>query len=241
MIVVCKRPTKRLVKGVRYETGSIWNSGKNQRWQEGRVEILDIGIFSVDNFTDDNGNPLPKIDNILPRRPFETLKFEDVKKGDILVCTSDSYKNLASGCMYEIEELNSKTEQRQGWNGKTYPRTEQTIKFVGIPRKLKFSGWRFRKLTPQESREISLNSVLHGEEPNITKTKDIRKIDLLANKDLTLMQQLSKSILDPNRHHLSIIDWACQKSGTQLSILPTDFEPYMNLTLKEILEKIEKK
>jgi len=241
MIVICKRPTKRLVKGVRYETGSLYNSGNNQRWQEGTVEILGIGRFVVDNFTTTDGNPLPKTNIVVQPTHLEQLTFEQLTKDDILVCTSDSYKTLGKGCMYQIEELKSVSSQKVGWNKQTYTHVEKSIKFVGIPRTLKFSPWRFRKLTAQEAREISLNSVLHGEEPVIVKSKDIRKIELVANKELELMSMLSKSIIDPNRHHLSIIDWACQKSGTNLGITTDDYATILNMSLKDILEKIETK
>lgn len=241
MIVVCKRPTKRLVKGLQYEVVNLWNSGNNQRWQEGKVQILGIGMFVVDNFTDTSGNPLPKTDIITPLQPLQILKFEDLKKDDILVCISDGYKTLGKGCMYQIELLNQTSSQRIGWNKQPYTHVEQKIKFVGIPRTIKFNSWRFRKLTPQEAREISLNSVLHGEEPVIVKSKDIRKIEMAANKELELMTALSKSIIDPNRHHLSILDWACQKSGTNLGISTEDYSSMMNMSLKDILEKIETK
>ena len=241
MIVICKRPTKKLVKGVRYETGSLHNSGTNQRWQEGTVEILGIGRFVVDNFTTTDGNPLPKTNIVVQPTHLEQLTFEQLTKGDILICTSDGYKTLGKGCMYQIEELKVKSEQKMGWNKQPYTHVEKSIKFVGIPRTLKFSSWRFRKLTAQEAREISLNSVLHGEEPVIVKSKDIRKIELVANKELELMSMLSKSIIDPNRHHLSIIDWACQKSGTNLGITSDDYSALLNMSLKDILEKIETK
>lgn len=241
MIVICKRATKRLVKGVHYETGSLYNDGTNQHWQEGTVEILGVGRFVVDNFTDVNGNPLPKTNIIVPRAPINDLQFSDLTKGDILVCTSDSYKTLGKGCMYQIENLITKSSQKIGWNKQPYTYTEHSIKFVGIPRTLKFSHWRFRKLSPQEAREISLNSVLHGEDPVIVKSKDIRKIELVTNKELELMSVLSKSIIDPNRHHLSITEWACQKSGTNLGITPDDYTTLMNMSLKDILEKIETK
>jgi hypothetical protein len=241
MIVVCKKPTKRLVKGVRYETGSLYNSGTNQRWQEGTVEILGIGRFVVDNFTTTDGNPLPKTDIIVQPTHLEQLTFEQLTKGDILVCTSDNYKTLGKGCMYQIEELITKSYTKMGWNKQPYTHVEKSIKFVGIPRTLKFSPWRFRKLSAQEAREISLNSVLHGEEPVIVKSKDIRKIELVANKELELMSALSKSIIDPNRHHLSITDWACQKSGQNLGITSDDYSALLNMSLKDILEKIEKK
>ena len=241
MIVICKKPTKRLVKGVRYETGSLYNSGNNQRWQEGTVEILGIGRFVVDNFTTTDGNPLPKTNIVVQPTHLEQLTFEQLTKGDILVCTSDSYKTLGKGCMYQIEELKSVSSQKMGWNKQPYTHVEKSIKFVGIPRTLKFSPWRFRKLSAQEAREISLNSVLHGEEPVIVKSKDIRKIELVANKELELMSALSKSIIDPNRHYLSIIDWACQKSGENLGITSDDYTTILNMSLKDILEKIEKK
>jgi hypothetical protein len=241
MIAICKNPTKRLVKGVRYEIGNLWNDGTNQHWLEGNVEILGIGRFSVNNFTDINDNPLPKINIIIPANTQETLKFEDLKKGDILVCKSDNYKTMGKGCMYQIDELITKSSQKIGWNKQPYTRVDNSIKFVGITRSLKFSPWRFRKLSPQEARDISLNSVLHGEEPVIVKSKDIRKLDLVSNKELELMSMLSKSIIDTNRHHLSILDWACQKSGSYLRITPDDYEALLNMPLKDILKIIETK
>ena len=48
MIIVCKKPTKKLVKGLRYEVGNIYNDGTNNRWQEGTVEIIGVGRFVVD-------------------------------------------------------------------------------------------------------------------------------------------------------------------------------------------------
>ena len=63
----------------------------------------------------------------------------------------------------------------------------------------------------------------------------------MINKNLELVKNLSRSIVDENRHHLSIIDWACQKSGTNLGITSDDYSFLMNMTLKDILEKIETK
>jgi hypothetical protein len=143
--------------------------------------------------------------------------------------------------MYKIDELVEKSEQKKGWNNVVYTLHDRTIKFEGIQRRLKFSNWRFRKLTPQESREISLGSLLDGEEANVIKTKDIRKIDMVLNKELELIKNLSKAIIDEGRHHLSIIDWACYKTGNGMGINQNDYEPLMNMTLKDILSKIETK
>ncbi len=88
---------------------------------------------------------------------------------------------------------------------------------------------------------MSLTKILTGEEVDIVKDKHTKKLDLVSNKELELMSQLSKSIIDPNRHHLSIIDWACQKSTNNLNIDSSDFESILGMTLKDILTKIENK
>jgi hypothetical protein len=242
MIVVCKKPTKRLVKGVRYNVLNLWNSGSNQRWLESTVEIEGLGRFSVSNFTDIDGKELPKTNIVTAQvNTTKSLDFNDFKEGDILVCKSDSYKTLAKNGMYKVEKKILIEQERKSFGGNKYTHKEFKIKFEGISRTMKFSGWRFRKLTADEVREISLNSVLLGEEPNIIKTAKIRKIDMVVDKDLELMRILSKSIIDENRHHLSIIDWGCQKSSSDLGATSEDFSQLMNMTLKDILAKIEKK
>jgi hypothetical protein len=239
MIVISKLENKRLIKGHRYEVQNLWNSGTNQRWVEGKVHLVGFGRYSVDSFTDDNGNPLPKINyssNIIQANI--SIKFEDCKEGEILICNTDQYKTLTKGAMYKIQSLKSVEFDVNGFNNK-YTRVEKSIKFEGFNRYLKFNGWSFRKLTPVESREISLSSILNGEEPNIIKTKDIRGIDLSLNKYKSLMEIISKTILDNNKHHLSIIDWSCKKTGDKLKIIPEDFNELLNMTLSEILEKLE--
>jgi hypothetical protein len=241
MIAVCKKGTKRLVKGVRYEILNLWNDGTNQKWREGKLQLKDIGTFSVDNFADDNGKPLPKINIIAPLNPLNRLEFDKLKEGDIIVCETDNYKTLASGVMYKIEKLIEKSEQKTSWNNSTYIYKEQKIKFVGINRTLKFNSWGFRNLTPTEAREISLNKILHNQDAEVMTTSDIRKIELCSNKNLELMKVLSRSIIDPNRHHLSIIEWACVKVGDKLRLESSDYDSIMNMSLKDILSSIETK
>jgi hypothetical protein len=241
MIVICKKNTKRLVKGLRYEVHALYNSGNNQRWIEGKLKVKGFGRFVVSNFTDIDGKPVPSIDIIPPRPQFNRLEFSDLKKGDIIVCTSDSYKTLIKNGMYKIEELIQVSSERKYHSGQSYTHREQSIKFEGISRKLKFSSWRFRTLTAHESRELSLSSLLEGKEADIIKSSKIRKIDMVTNKKLELMRNLALSILDNNRHHLSIVDWSCQKIGSKLGIESSDYSELMNMTLKDILEKIESK
>ncbi len=241
MIVISKIANKKLLKGHRYEVQNLWNNGSNQRWVEGKVQLLGFGRYSVDSFTDTNGSPLPKTNYTSTQIQVERfIKFEDCKEGEILVCNSDHYKTLAKGSMYKIEKLEKIESEVTGFGGRKWNRVDTSIKFEGIKRKLKFNGWAFRKLTSEESREISLGSILNGEEPAIVKTADIRKIDLSANKNKTLMESIAKTILDTNRHHLSIIDWTCQKTGEKLRIKPEDFKELLDMKLSDIIAKIEK-
>jgi hypothetical protein len=242
MIVISKVANKRLIKGHRYEVQNLWNDGTNQRWVEGKVQLLGFGRYSVDSFTDTNGNALPNSNYISAQPQVERfIKFEDCKEGEILVCNSDHYKTLAKGSMYKIEKLNKVETEVSGWNGNKWIRREESIKFEGINRKLKFNGWAFRKLTSEESRDISLGAILTGEEPTIVKTTDIRKIDMVANKEKSLMEVIAKTILDENRHHLTIIEWSCQKTGEKMRIKPEDFKDLLDMKLSDIIAKIENK
>lgn len=236
MIVICKRETKRLVKGVRYEVQNLWNDGTNQRWIEGKVEIKNIGRFVTNNFTDINGNDLPKVNITNPsnNQVVNRLGFEDIKVGDIVVCTYDSYKTLIKNGMYKIESKEL-LERNQG----SRKRTDNYIKLTGVKRKLRFSSRRFRLLTPDERREISLKSILDGEEPEIITTTNLRKIDMVTDKNKELIKILSKSILDENRHHLSILEWAFRKSGFGMGITNEDYAPLLGLTLSEIIQIID--
>lgn len=238
MIVICKVSNKKLLKGHRYEVFELWNSGKNQRWLEGKLHLKGFGRYSVTSFTDSSGNPIANIDyKSSSVSTQQILRYEDVSEGEVLICTSDRYKTLAKDRMYRIEKLQKKETQR-GQGSHTWIHRECKVKFEGVNRTIKFSGWSFRKLTPEELREISLNTILHDKQPDIIKTSKIRKIDLVPNKEKSLMNFLSMSILDTNRHHLSIVDWACQKTGEKFGITPEDYKSLLELPLKDILEKI---
>lgn len=244
MIVICKKGTKRLLKGHRYEVETLYNGGGNQRWVEGKLTLKGVnGRFSVDNFTDTDGKVVPAINITTQRTNYaaQRLDFDSLKKGDILVCTSDSFTLFAKNCMYRIAEVNKIVEQRKNWNGQAYNHTEQKIKFEGINRWLKFSPWKFRALTTEEQRENQLNTVLLGKEPEVVKSKDVRKIDLIANKNLELIKILSESVLDTNRHHLDIIDWSCEKTGTKLKVKREDFAQLLDMKLSDILKIIDNK
>ena len=241
MIAICKKPTTRLVKGARYEIENLWNDGTNQRWLEGRLSIKGIGRFKAGNFTDDNGKELPKTNIVKPPAQIERLKFEDLKEGDILVCTSGSYKTLIQDAMYRIEKLIDRSVPVQYSNGNTWMKTDQSIKFVGCPRALKFSTWSFRALTAEESREIGLSALLDGKEPPVISKRPKKKIDHMENKERILIEVLFKSVIDPNRHALTIPNWACEKTAPKLGLEVEDFDSIMEMPLKDILQIMEKK
>jgi len=308
MIVICKRGTKRLIKGHRYEVRQLWNSQNGRR--SGRVFLENIGTFAVSGFTTADGKELPQIDYTKPdAQQYTTLKFDDLSVGDVLVCKSDRYKTFVKNGMYKIEDLivdkksklSFKTNQSNSlglsvrgaksiikhnlpstvnlslqnqnliFSGSptTYGShsfiikldghddvkgkisfnnwghsnisddSDKYIKFVGVVRKMKFNSWVFRKLNAEEAREQALSHILDGEELKVITSTDKRNIELVEDKDDILLKTLAKSILDPNRHHLSIVDWASVKSGDKLQIESKDYEPYLNMTLAQILEKIK--
>jgi hypothetical protein len=238
MIVICKRETKRLVKGVRYEVQNLWNDGTNQRWLEGKVEIKGIGRFVVNNFTDINGDDLPKknLINPVPRPNINNLKFEDIKEGDILICLSDSYKTLIKGGMYKVESKMLVDSVYGSWK-----RSNGYLKFVGVSRKLKFSSWNFRSLNAEEIRDISLKSILENKPPDIIKSTNFRKIDMVQNKNVELINILCRAILDQNRHHLSILEWTYQKTGKFMGIEKKDYKDLLDLKLNDIIKILENK
>lgn len=234
MIVIAKKSTGKLIGGYRYEVVSLKNSGTN-RWGEGTVTLKDIGTFNVSHFTDTNGNPVDKRDILKERKEF---KFEDIKKGDILVCERNQYKGLVPGNMYKIVDLKTTTKTEKDWQGKDRVRVTKFIKLEGH-RFIQFNSYAFRMLNSNEIREISLSKVLDNEVFDYSVDTSVRMIDTVKEKDLELMKILSRAIIDSKRHHLGVVDWACSKINHRMDINPKDFDNLLNMSLKDILEKIK--
>jgi hypothetical protein len=239
MIVICKKGSSRLVKGLRYEVIAMNNSPTSSA----NVRIKDFGAYSVKNFTTIDGNELPKIDIPLPQSFYNRnslLKVDEIKKGDLIICTRDNYKTLVQDGMYRIEEITTKSTPRTSYNGTALtPLIETFIKFEGVKRKLKFNGWTFRKLTVAEAREMALGQLLFDEETGVITTNDVRKIDLVKNKNLELIRLVSRSILDPNRHGLKILDWGIQQISKKTEVKLDDYKELLNMSLKDVLDLIE--
>lgn len=235
MIVICKTATKRLIKGNRYNAISIWNDGTSIKYYEGKIRIEGIGVYSIKNFICTDGT-IPKIKFEVPF--IKGDKFEDLKVGDILVCLTNRYSIFAKDQKYQIEKLLIREKEYTNYRGQKVISQEKKVKFVGINRPLIYNNYYFRKLADSERRDISLNSLLTGKETDIIKGI-VKKIDLAENRDMMLMSVLCKSIIDSNRHCLSIIEWACQKLNNY-GIEISDYDKLLEMSLKDILKKIEK-
>lgn len=236
MIVISKKTTTKIVKGLRYEVEALYNSPTERR---PRVYIKNFGAYSINGFTDTDGNELPKIDIPFSTTRFQSLSFEDLRKGDILVCNTSHYKTLVKDGMYRISELSTTSKIVTGWQGRQSTVVTNFIKFDGIKRKLQFNGYSFRKLSTEEAREMSLNKVLYDEEEKVISSADVRKVDLLQNKNKELITYLAKSIIDPNRHQLSTLDWTIQTKKRWIDLIPQDFDEILNMNFSEVLQLID--
>jgi hypothetical protein len=241
MIAIAKKGTKKIVKGARYEISWLHNTGTR-----GKVGIkIGDGEYTKGycsyNFMDTNGNPLPLIDWSETKKQVVVLTFEALKIGDVIVCKSDRFLTLNKNSKYRISDLKVTQKEVESYNGKKYTHTDKKIKFDGLNRYFDFSPWKFRALSIDESRELSLSSVLDNVDVSCVVTSD-RKIDQMdvSSRNIELIKALSKSIMDSSRHQLDIIDWACQKSNSNLKLQRDDFKPLLKLSFKEILRISEK-
>jgi hypothetical protein len=83
--------------------------------------------------------------------------------------------------------------------------------------------------------------VFFDEKPDIQKINySKRKIDQIDGEEKIklLATILITATLDRNRNNLSVVEWAAQKTGKSYKLTSEDFEPIINLTLKELLEII---
>lgn len=217
MILISLKSSKRIVKGIRYEAESIDN---NHPIHPGQVYIKDIGWYSAKNFSDINGNPIPRIKTARPQTQ-PMLQDSDIQVGDILVCITDNFSTFKEGSRYEIERIDVI---------KGFYSDRSKVKFKDIKRTIYFNPWSFRKMNTTELRTMALNKFFNEAEEEITKP--------VVLKEKVLMELLSKSILDRNRHHFSILDWGIEQLSNK-KIKKNDYDSLMEMKLKDILEILE--
>ena len=229
MQVISLKSNSKLLKGMTYEAYSFDNTLPNstQRYHRQSIEIKGFGWYLCKNFTDTNGNPLPQTKYVNPNRPVRQVITSDVsqlKPGDIVVCNSDKFKYLVKNGKYRVVSVKNPTS----WSA--------DIKLEGYSRSIKFTNWAFRKLSLQESRDLALSQVF--DQPENFSVEFVRKFDKEQNKSKVLLQALAKSILDPYRHQLDVIDWTIAKTKYQ-GFTKDDFESILNLPLSEVLKMYE--
>ncbi len=235
MKVKCIKGTTKLVKGSIYEVARLNNlaTGYNN------IYLVGFGNYTPKNFTQLDGSPLPQI-TWVRQQPVDTtmLKPELINVGDILVCKSEQYVHFTKGSKYKVAEIQKVARPNYGTvlTGTVYYKYK--IKFEGYNRFIEPNAWSFRMLAIDESRDLSLNSMF-GEEVDLSVDVKTRKLDTVVDKNKTLIETLAKAICDRNRHDLSVIEWASQKSSRNLKVKPEDYKDLMNLTLEEILKMID--
>lgn len=236
MKVKCLKSNRKLVKGLVYDTDHFELNPAVTGWFAGRINIIGYGRYQCSNFTTTDGKELPKISYNNTVKDTNDQCISSIKKGDLIVCKSDSYAYLVNGGKYRIMDvLIEKTSRVSNYqSGK--------IKLEGYTRWLQWSTWKFRKLSKQESREIALSQIFDKEENFSVEFK--RKFDLVdtaEDKNKVLIETLAKSILDGNRHHFDIIDWGIDKNSKTYNLKREDFKHLLNKPLSEILNYCEKK
>jgi hypothetical protein len=232
MKVIAKKGNRKLLKGHAYEVDFFNNDSNNNsqgyRYAYKRLSIPGKGWYNCDDFTLTDGNPLPPT-TYDKRVKTEPTKITDLKKGDIVVCQSDSrFKYLIEGGKYRISDI--RVQSSGSWSS-------GDIRLEGYNRWLMWSPWSFRKLSLQESRDLALSQIFDKEENFSVEFK--RKFEQKENKDQVLIETLAKSMLDRHRHELGLVDWACEKSGGHLKLSPEDFNHLMDKPLKEIIEMFD--
>jgi hypothetical protein len=229
MRVISKKSTTRLVKGGEYEITQIWNDG-DSKYMEGRCIIKDIGTFEVKDFIMTDGSPIGRM-KIEVKREY----FSDLKKGDIIVSNYDVGKSFVKDQMYVVEDTKSTTTPTE------YGRMSTTnyIKFEGFPRWYIFNSWKFRQLTKEKAREISIDGILSSKKPPTITKRPKRSIDVLENKDEILIKVLSESICGKYRNNLGVVDWAVEKVGNKFGIQKKDFDHLMKMSLEDIIKIVD--
>lgn len=223
MIVISLKSNTKLIKGHEYIANSFDNTN-SMNWYSGYISIKGFGRYKCEDFTDTSGNPLPQINYTNPSNTIQQFNVRNLKVGDIIVCNTNKYKYLVKEGKYKISHINFKTQYTT------------KIKLQGYNTWLNWSNGYFRKLSLQESRDIAISQIF--DQPENFNVEFIRKFDKEKNKTKILLETIAKSIIDPYRHHLDIIEWGIHKEKYQ-QLTREDFSEMLQKPLGEILELYE--
>lgn len=225
MRVLSLKSNTKLVKGFEYIADTFNNIDNGSKWNNLRINIRGYGGYLCKNFTDIDGNPLPQINYLNPdRHVIQRFNALELAKNDIIVCKSDRYKYLVKDGKYRITDVIHKNQYNV------------LIKLEGYNRFIKWNSWAFNKISLQETRDIALSQIF--DKPENFSVEFIRKFDKEKNKTKILLQTIAKSLLDPYRHQLDIIDWGIHKEKYQ-KLNREDFKDILDMSLSEILDLYE--
>lgn len=236
MKVISLKNTRKLVKGSTYEVLTLRNKRPtNNQFFRPFIFIKDIGRSVPNSFTLENGDPIPEIDYISEKADDNFLSYvehpEKIKVGDILKCRRGS-TYLEFGKLYKVDEVDIK--KINNWY-------DVKVKVGGYNRWL--SIYNFSTPTQRELREISISSILDNQKLNFNVDLEVRIIDKYepGEKNKILTSVLFKSILDPSRNTLDILDWAIQKIEPKMKLTREDFGEIMKKSIHQICLENEKK
>lgn len=243
MKVISKKDTKRLVKGIAYDVYKLnMVDKKSNRWFRPSITIKlnnkVVHEFKPDYFTLEDGKPIPNINwnsdesRLDQNKMTGALIDANIKSGDFVIAKRNNAKSLVLDKIYKVTDVKVKSHtysRGYSWN-------EIKIQIEGSNRF--YSSYSFRKCSPEEAREIQLNTIFE-EETGVKKVeKNKRKIDQYEGKDREqiLIHIILLAMVDINRNNMSIIDWACKKSGKIYSVEPSDFTEIINKNLITIIQ-----
>jgi len=247
MKVICTGNTKRLVKGATYEVLDLKNlDTSNSKYFRPHIIIklneTNSCTLNIRNFKLENGDPLPEINWSSDEWKTKQTEYgqsristsNPIKAGDYVTYMRNSHKGLIGGKIYKVS--NVRELHHKSYGGTTW--SELEIQVEGSARFYK--TYSFRKCTPQVAREISLNTLFDEETGVMSVDKSIRKIDKYepSDKESLLIKILMSAALDSNRNNMTIVDWACRKTGIQFDVRPDDFNSIITNPLSTILEKL---
>ena len=248
MNVISIKSTKKLNKDGVYKVAFLRNQNvQNSLYFTPTVRIYlrdnSIQTFPLSSFKPESGVSFPDItwvdsdyQQMLNER--EQVKIDkNLKSGDYVVPVHDSLKTLIKGRKYKVTEVVTKDHITQSgvvsWS-------EIKIKLEGSQRL--YIAYNFRKCTSQEVREIGLKELFDEQSETEKVNRFKRKFDYLSDdeKKSTLVEMVMESATDRYRNQKSVLDWAVEKTGSKYSVKIEDFDPILELSLKSILEIIEK-
>lgn len=241
----CKRGNSFLTKGVEYDILLLDTTNKrntngnyNYRKDEVIVSLNKSKKYATSAFEHLDGTPISPDEYYIDEdfkherdiiNDTNIYQSEDLKIGDIIKCKHSNTKNLTVGALYEVSNINYSRYTNQ--HGNRYP---SHVKVKVISRWI--SAYKFRTLTKQEKRDMSLDEVFTGEKKDYTHD-GVSKWKKMDPKDAELLKlRLLVSCITSSDRHTDLKTWV-NKIGEKFEMSYEDVKPYLSISLEELLSK----